>query len=104
MVLELSGVTILHSLQMLAVESQLSWHFENFVGNFHHAQSQTKHHCACHKTLAEDTLFFCEDIIGNIGMHIKHDRIEQHALAFRNCAPDGTRTLADLEVLIQPVL
>jgi hypothetical protein len=57
-----------------------------------------------HKALAEDAFFLREDFVGDVGVHIQHERVELHALTLGNRAADRADLVADDDVFIEPIL
>src|ERR1700675_3654992 len=66
----------------------------------HKAQAQAEYHGARNQALFEDPFFFGEDIVGDVGMHVEDDGIEQHAFPLRDRTANRTRTLAHFEVFV----
>src|SRR5271156_5173566 len=69
----------------------------------HQPQPHAEHHGAGHQALAEYAFLFRENFVGDVGMHVQHQSVEGHALAFRDRSPDGAGAQAHFEILVEPV-
>jgi len=69
----------------------------------HQTEAHAEHHGTGYETLAKYAFLFGENFVGDVRVHVQHESIECHALAFRNCAPDGAGAQANFEILVEPV-
>src|SRR5438067_9488740 len=70
----------------------------------HQTKSQTEHHRTRNEPAAKNAFFLGEDLIRYVGVHVENQAIKHHAFPLRDGAANGTRSLSNLEVFIEPVL